>query len=463
MKKLQYVGFIVLFMLAVVFVFSSCNKISSTNKFEKLRPDIDNEIFVILAQKSGGYENLVVTDVNKKIIYSNAEIKNSQILVFPAGSYYFEAKGINKSALLEIKKDCKVVYEGKTFKIQNLKEPTPVLFMNSRKEPVNSDNLVHGASYYLSILNMKDLDYASEYTATAKLKDNPDKNYTFKANISKNRLISENANSFNWNTERGTVTIFVDKKSDVIKPISFRVREPEPFEMTIKNTWKNNNKPIEWAEFYYFRLNNKDEEKIFKVEKMNDMEFKNKKSKYKDGKGNTNTDGKIVTTKDIRENDIIVIAISVPANSGIDKEFTWYIKTIEAREANKDKEELIWEIPAKSEERLFTIPVDTKFTKEWENVDERKLKAKIYYNAGESDNITSKYKVRQNLNDYTIVDSGRSVIQGDNILCWFDLSKLCAATRINFLIQVDTTEGVFIMDHTSYEVNPTHDALSLEK
>jgi hypothetical protein len=389
---------------------------------------------------------MVVRDAgSQRIVLSLPRVSDKRIIILPRGSYEFSADNAAKT-VLDLQNDCRIVFSGRAFKGEALKEPPVIAFRRSPQGVNSSIPLIEGVPYFLAVLDMDDLNNRlpiGSYTAAISGKGNVELNGVKENNY----IISKSAYTF----VRGSYTVTVTGSAAQINPFRFRVEPRPPFTLTITNIW--NGKPLQFADIAGYKSN----ARLNPVLPRNDngkspisytsFDYSNRGAVLRPaGESNTGADGKI-SFPGISHDDRVVLVVM-----GVNPADDVYTHTIIADEGRRNLT-VSWDrIPAKGRNFQIEAPVDRNSFNSWDRIDN--FSVSFLYKPGTPATIPIQTVLNGN--------SGFNEIKGisyrreteNSITCFVDLQNISKVSQFNYLITVkDVSLGTFAMNNTSAEIS----------
>jgi hypothetical protein len=432
---------VILFTLFIMGNFSCGQEDSVTYKPARVR--VSGECVAVLVPPKAGIKNLrIKNSATGKIVFNSPELTRNRMIVLPGGDYEFSAAGI-KNAAIKLGDDCKITSDGKTFTQSALKAPPAVAFYNGQTWNIGSP-IREDAAYYLTILDLDSLDtpvpaYTMKVSGKGLNLDIP-----LAATRKNNRIISETTHAFKQGNYK--VTVSVNGNSKQIPEFNFTVAPKPPFTLTVNNQWGGS--PLQYATIQVFKTVAPISSSRMSQRDYDNFAYDNTAIAIGDSLfGNTGDKGQIVLPG-IRDGERLVFAIL-----GISGSDEVGLMTRTADERWKTIQ-LVWPkstVPGKGEYREFIAEVEPGAIDRWERIRSTgNYRVSMYYHPGPPANIAR--NIVLNSGDFQKISTESSRFDGSRIICFFNLSHLCKATNINYLIRVESdTEGVFMMRNTAAE------------
>jgi hypothetical protein len=457
---------IIFCIIMLVFTISSCGRFNITNitniknEYIPVKANIENEVIVIIDElKPFGYKNFEIKNADTgKIVFSMPELTSQRVIMVPKGNYTFYADGVSRAQdEIRLDSDCRITYirrgRDNFFSKTDWKEPPAVMFLDTVNNPVRDNILIHEYNYYVSILNFDDLDYNETYQAV--IREFPNIKFEIKKTIN-NRLVSDRP--IHLPSRDNLYNVLITNNANFRAPLPFRVKPREPFRLTITNSWQG--KPLEWAKMEYFIIRD-DDEYLFKPE-MNSIDYIKVQGRFRSITVYTSKydidkktiQNEIIIDPMVSEDQKILLAIEVERDNKGQK--VWFTQVITAKEANKTRD-VIWDLPNKGKNRSYKIPIDTSIGEKFRELcNSDGIKEHLFYFKTGDENSKDIYiDVVNSSNNYELATTNGISPQIDNgrVYCIgnFDLSNICVASRIIYLLCMKTSDGAFIMEHVFFE------------
>ena len=468
------------FLRGIIFVILlvSCDKIAQYNidpdvPWVPVRADMEDQVMVLIQNfPSGGYRNLIIRNIDdedkKMIVLRQAEVNKRRIVILPKGNYEFSADNVSDNEKFDLQEDCIIRFESNKFKQLELNIPSDIdiIFLNNNKNIIKQP--VDDVPFLLSILNMEILDETPIEKYTVKIGDVEIKlNNVWEENY---RIISEEVIRLPYQERPYNLTVTVNGKSDSFQ--FYVIPIPIPL-LTVTNIWKD--RPIQFAEMEYFivsrdALSANDRSILERRGYLEDDEYNNIANKFgRLSKGSNDepyvytNDRGIIEIQDVNRNDLLVLALSGYPNYDpeIRQDLKWYTQIIPIM---RDEISVVWPydddprgtrgLPSKGEDRRFVVEKGSIPDSIWEDMDRNyDYSVWLYYKPGERTDTISRFSVLDDWS-YERIPLPSVRIVGNRLIAAGDLSSLCLATQINYLIQVERSTGSFIMDNITYEHSP---------
>ena len=431
----------------VLIMVCSCTQVFKNNRFDGIKAHMSGEFIGIIAPPQGrSLKNLVVIDSKKRIVVNVPELAQNKIVILSRGDYEFRADGV-QSKVFTLQDDCKITSNGKTFTQNSLKAPPAVAFRLGQRWDIQS--LVEGSSYYLTILDMDNLNSKIPVSSySAKISGNGITIDVPLNEIKENsRIISAAPHAYT----RGSYTVTVSVNGDTkrIPPMRFDVIPKPPFSLTINNIWEGS--PLQFADMQCYRS----DDSVKQVMTRSDFElfvYKNEHNLIRiNGEriGSTGENGRSIL-QNVHDNDRIIIMLP-GINSGDDV----YTRTITADESQKTIN-LAWtNVPSKGNGFSVQVHVEPYSMDSWSGIDN--FSVSMYYRLGKPATIPSQTVLAGN--GFSKIDTFYRR-EDSSIVCFADLSRISKVSHFNYLLRVDDDrEGTFMMNNTSDEISTVPEPL----
>jgi hypothetical protein len=433
----------VILLTLFIIVYFSCTQ-ENSEAYKPVRMRVNNECVVVIVPPRAGIKNLtLINTTTGRIVFNLPELIRNRIIMIPKGDYEFSAMGIKKE-VFKFGDDCKITSDGKTFTQSALKVPPAIAFYNGQiwnmESPIRED-----AAYYLTILDLDNLDMlVSAYTM--KITGNGlNLNIPLDAVRKNNRVISEKTYAFKQGNYK--VTVSVNGNSKQIPDFSFTVAPKPATPRTVNNQWGGS--PLKYATIQAFKTTAPISSPRMSQMDYSNFAYANEANCILIGgriRGNTGDDGQFVIPG-IRGGDRLVFAIlGISTNDEV---------SLIARTADDSPNiNLVWPkstLPDKGEYRGFTAEVEPGAIDRWERIESAgNYRVSMYYHLGPPANIARNIVLSGS--DFQEISTESAKFDGNRITCFFNLSDLCKATNINYLLKVESdTAGIFMMRNTAAE------------
>jgi hypothetical protein len=434
----------VFFFAFTAFCIFSCGQTDRQDTYNPVQTNVAGEFTGIIVPPGSGFRNLVIIDKQtKRVVFDMPELTQNRLVMLPKGNYELRADGV-KASLFNFQDDCKISSDGKTFRQEALKAPPALAFRSGQRENITGP-LVEDFSYYLTILDMANLDekipvsvYSAVVTGNGINKDIP-----LNGIRENGRIISEQPNIFKRGSYQVTVSVNGDTKK--IPPLRFNVNPKPPFNLTVTNLW--NGEPLQYADVQCY-ISNAALKPVLSRREFDTFVYANENNLIRINDErivSTGSDGRLVISS-IHDNDRIIFLLR-----GINADDDVYTQTITASDSRKQIAVSWTNVPSKGVAFLVQAGIEANSLDSWLNTG-KDISVSMFYRVGRP--ATIPYRTVLQGNGFKELAAKYRRDSDNTIECFVDLSGISKASHFNYLIRVEAgNEGVFIMDNTADEIS----------